>query len=265
MNYLLELDAWLGLLIVTTVITLSGLIVVIQVKKRIKHKITKQHEKVGRILFRVTAGLIALLISLSYANERMEQYKIMSSMEREASLIVNAALKLNMIHSEESSQIKQKLVGYVDATISDNWKSLMANPFFSKSSKLMVESSGLAYNLPVKNAIEEKIKNDIIEDINEITELMQVRIFSQHVLTSSLIYILCIGLVFMWVFFTVYNLDVISLSFLSLYNIFIAILIYLIFMLSNPLIGPLKVDAHSFKILKTKGIDAKLKQNKEKI
>ncbi len=89
---------------------------------------------------------------------------------------------------------------------------------------------------------------------------MQVRIYSQHTMNPYLIYILFVGLVFMWVFFTVYNLDIISLSFLSLYNIFIAILIYLIFMLSNPLIGPLKLDAHSFNILKTKGIDVKLKQ-----
>jgi hypothetical protein len=36
MNYLLELSTWMGLLIVVTVITLSGLIVVTQVKKRSK-------------------------------------------------------------------------------------------------------------------------------------------------------------------------------------------------------------------------------------
>ena len=259
MNYLLHLNPWLGLLIVVLIMTFSGLIVVTQVKKRIQHKITKQHEKVGRILFRVTAGLIALLISLSYANEQIKQYKIMDAMETEAALITTAALKLNMLQSEESSVIRKKLTQYVAATISDNWKSTKANPFFSKSSLLLVESHRLAYGLPVKNKNEEKIKNDIIENINDITKLMQVRIYSQRTLKPYLIYILFVGMVFMWVFFTVYNLDVISLSFLSLYNIFIAILIYLIFMLSNPLIGPLKLDAHSFEILKTKGIDVKSK------
>jgi len=261
MNYLLELDKWLGFLIVVSVITLGGLIVVSQVKKRIQHKITKQHEKIGRLLFRVTAGLIALLLSLSYANEKVEQYKILSSMEREASLIVSAALKLNLLNSEESSIIKRKLVDYVEATISDSWESVRANPFFSVASGLLIEVNKLVYHLPVKNQNEERIKNYIIEDISEITELMQVRIYSQNTLTPYLIYILCIGLVFMWVFFTVYNLDVISLSFLSLYNIFIAILIYLIFMLSNPLIGPLKLEPHPFYILKTKGIDIRLIQN----
>jgi len=259
MHYLLELSSWLGLLIVITVVTLSGLIIVTQVKKRIRHKITKQHEKVGRILFRVTAGLIALLISLSYANERLKQYKIMDSLETESSFILNAVLKLKMLPSEESNQIKDNFKQYINKTISDRWKNTKADPFYSETAELIFEINSLAYNLPVKTKNEAKIKTDLIEDINEITRLMQVRIYSRHTTTLYLIYILGIGLVFLWVFFTVYELNLISLSFLSLYNIFVAILIYLVFMLSNPLIGPLKVDAHSFTILKTKGFDNKLK------
>jgi len=259
MDYLLELTAWQGLLIVVTVITLSGLIVVTQVKKRIKHKINKKHEKIGRLLFRVTAGLIALLISLSYANERLEQYKILDSMEMEASLILNAVLKLNMLQSKEAEDIKENIKKYINATISDEWKYINANPFYAETTNLISKINQLAYHLPVKNQNEIKIKSDIIDDFNEVTKIMQVRIYSQHSITLYLIYILCIGLVFMWVFFTVYNLDIISLSFLSLYNIFVAVLIYLVFMLSNPLVGPLKVDAHAFTILKTKGFDNKLK------
>ena len=97
MNYLFDLETWIGLLIVTSIITLSGLIVVTQVKKRIQHKITKQHEKIGRLLFRVTAGLIALLISLSYANEHIKQERLMDSIETEASFIVSTVIKLNIL------------------------------------------------------------------------------------------------------------------------------------------------------------------------
>ena len=107
MDYLLELTVWLGLLIIVTAITLSGLIVVTQVKKRIQHKITKQHEKVGRLLFRVTAGLIALLISLSYANEQVKQYKRIDALETDASLLTSAAAKLSILGSEESNIIKK--------------------------------------------------------------------------------------------------------------------------------------------------------------
>ncbi len=257
MDFLLNLPVWLGLLIVITLVTVAGLIVVTQVKRIIFHKLTKQHEKVGRILFRVTAGLIALLVSLSYANERIVQNKIIDSMENEASLIVNTVIKLNMLQSKESEFIKKNLINYINSTIDDSWRNVESNPFFSNTSGFLVETNELVYKLPVKNHNEEKIKNDIIAEINEISKFMQVRIYSQNTNTPRLIYILAVGLVFLWVFFTVYNLDIISLSFLSLYNIFIAILIYFVFMLNNPLRGPTKIEPHSFTIMKTKGFDNK--------
>ena len=59
----------------------------------------------------------------------------------------------------------------------------------------------------------------------------------------------------MWVFYAVYDRDFISISFLILYNSFIAILIYFIFMMSNPLVGELKMDHDSFQIIMDKGVD----------
>lgn len=255
MEFLLKLPIWLGIIVVVIIITTGGLFVVTLVKKRIGSKIKKQHEKVGRLLFRVTAGLIALLISLSYANERIEQNKLIDSMELEASILVNVFLKLETFNSKEAKFIKTKLIEYIELTIDDDWSSVEANPFFSKSSKTLIEVYHLTRNLSTTSNNQEILKNDIISEVSQITKLMQVRIYSHRTVTPFLIYILLIGLVFMWVFFTVYNLDVITLTFLSLYNIFIAILIYFIFMLSNPLIGPLKLEPHSFMIIKTKGID----------
>ena len=130
MDFLLDLNVYLGLLIVVLIISLAGLVVVIQVKKLIKSKITKVHEKVGRLLFRVTAGLIALLISLSYANERMEQYKIIDAMEMEASLIVNVVMKLDILNSEESKTVKSHLFDYVTFTSKESWRYVEDNPFF---------------------------------------------------------------------------------------------------------------------------------------
>jgi hypothetical protein len=257
MNFLLELPAWVGILIITSILTLVGLFFVINVKKLLESKITNQHEKVGRILFRVTAGLIALLVSLSYANERMEKNKIIESLDIEASLIVNLVVKLEILQTKEAEIIKENLKNYINYTINDQWKSIEANPFFSKTSNILIKTNKLIYELPVKDINESKLKSDMIEEINQINKLMQVRIYSQHTVTPYLIYILLFGLVLVWVFYSVYKLDFVSLLFLSLYNIFIAVLIYFIFMLSNPLIGPLKIDTPSFNIVKTKGFEMK--------
>lgn len=255
MDTLFQLPTWLGICFITLVIISLGLLVVVFSKKIISNKLTKQHERIGRLLFRVTAGLIALLLSLSYANERIEQNKLRDSMELEASLIINVMIKLNLHNSDEATTLRKTLVAYINYTLNDNWEDVKANPFFSKSSDTMVSAIQLAYHLPADNDIRVKIKTDLISEINQISQLMQVRIYSQRTMTPYLIYILCFGMLFMWVFFSVYELNRISLGFLSLYNIFIAVLIYFIFMLSNPLVGELKMDHDSFEIIKIKGLD----------
>jgi len=257
MNFFLELPSWAGILIITSIVTLTGLLFVTKIKKLLGSKITSQHEKAGRIFFRVTAGLIALLISLSYANEMMERNKIIDSLDIESSLIVNLVIKLNILQTKEAGIIIENLGKYVNYSINDQWKNIEANPFFSNSSDILIKTNKLLYKLPVKDENEAKLKDDMIEDVNQINQLMQVRIYSQYAVTPYLIYILLFGLILVWVFFSVYKLDFVSLLFLSLYNIFISVLIYFIFMLSNPLIGPLKIDTHSFKIVKTKGFEMK--------
>lgn len=255
MNFLFDIPVWAGLLIIASSVTLFGLIFVIGIKKLLNSKITKQHEKVGRILFRVTAGLVALLISLSYANEKLEKNKITDSLNMESSIIVNLIVKLDILNTEESKIIKGHLHNYVTRTITDHWKDIEENPFFSKSSGYLIKTNKLLYALPVKNDVEEKLKHDMIDDIIQINNLMQVRIYSKRTEISPIIAIILFGLMLVWVFYSVYNLDFVSLLFISLYNIFIAILIYLIFMLSNPLKGPLKIEAPSFSIVKNKGFE----------
>ena len=252
MDLLFQLPAWLGICVVVATIVILGFIVVAFSKRIISKKLNKKHERIGRLLFRVTAGLIALLLSLSYANERIEQNKLRDSMELEASLIVNVMIKLNIHISDEAKQLSKTMVEYIEFTLDDKWDDVKSNPFFSESSSIMVNAIQLAYQLPEDNPIDAKIKADVISEINQVSQLMQVRVYSQRTITPYLIYILFFGMLFMWVFYSVYDIDFISLSFLSLYNSFIAVLIYFVFMMSNPLVGELKMNHDSFKIIKEK-------------
>lgn len=196
LEFILKLSFWQGLFLTMVSIALIGAAVIFLVKKYVSPHLKKQHEKLGRLLFRVTAGLIALLISLSYAHERVAQGKIMDALEEEASSLVNSALIL---------------------------------------------------------------KNKLLNNLDRIIQLMQVRIYSQSVLVPNLIYILCMGLLFMWIFYTVYPVDFISMGFITLYNLFIGTLIYFVLALSNPLAGTLKINAHSFEVIQSKGIEKALK------
>ena len=255
LEFLLELPLSLGLFLFILFISSAGIIVVYLFKKLIGNRMTKQHEKVGRLLFRVIAGLIALLVSLSYANERVQQSKIIDSMEEEAAIIIAVSMRLSQFNSIEAKTAYTKINEYVELTINDNWENIENDPYFSKITQSMIEAHHQILKIPTENESEVLEKKMILSDVNDIIKLSQIRVYSQHTSTPHLIYILFIGLLFMWVFFTVYTLDLVSLLFLTLYNILIAVLIYFVFSLSNPLIGPLKVDPYAFTIVKTKGFD----------
>lgn len=255
LEFILNLSFWQGLFLTMLSIGFLGIIVILVVKKYVAGHLKKQHEKIGRLLFRVTAGLIALLVSLSYANERVAQGKIINSLEEEASLLVNTAFILKLYDNTQSDLIRKKIIEYVDLTIKDDWKTVDSNPFFSDATNRLKEAYVLTANLSTVNSHQEMLKNKALNNFDRIVQLMQVRIYSQTILVPNLIYILFLGLLFMWVFYTVYPIDLISLIFISLYNLFIGTLIYFVLALSNPLAGPLKINAHSFEVIQSKGIE----------
>jgi len=252
---LLELPLFLGLFIFVLTISATGLIVAFFSRKMIKNRLTKEHEKVGRLLFRVTAGLIALLVSLSYANEKVNHNKILDAMENEAAIIITVAMRLNHFESDEAKSAYKKIYDYVELTINDEWKNMGSNPYFSKITQSLIEAYYLTTSIPTNNKNEDLEKIMILNDINEIISLGQTRVYSELPSTPYLIYILLCGLAFMWIFFSIYKPDFVSLLFLTLYNVLIAILIYFVFSLSNPFAGPLKVKPQSLIVVKTKGFD----------
>ena len=98
------------------------------------------------------------------------------------------------------------------------------------------------------------LKSSIITDVDLITRTLQVRIYSTYFHMPYLTYILALGLLIVWCFFSVYRLDRISVFFITIYNMYIAVLLYFVIMLGNPLGGPLKIDPAPFNTLKEMGM-----------
>ncbi|MEN8249284.1 MAG: hypothetical protein ABFS32_10165 [Bacteroidota bacterium] len=255
MEILFTLSLWNGLLLMILLVTIPGIIVVFVVKGLIRNDLTKQHIRVGRLLFRVSASLLALLISLSYANEKIAYNKVTDSLEEEASLISTVFLKLKMHNSDVANMIRKDLKEYVEYTIEDDWKSAVDNPYFSGMAGTIRHINILARELPAETESQSLLKLEIISDIDLITRTMQIKYYSTHFKLPYLFYILGFGLVVTWSFFAVYTLDRVSVSFLTLYNIFVAVVIYFVIMLGNPLVGPLKIKPVPFEILSEKGLD----------
>ena len=255
MQYFLNLSFIDGLVIASLAIAIPGIITVFLVRYAIKNELTKQHERVGRLLFRVLASLLALLISLSYANEIIRYNKVNDSLQQEASVIASLVIKLDAYRTNSAEEIKSALNDYLKYTIEDDWEHVVHDPYKTRMMGRIVYMNNVARTLEINRDYQVGLKQEIIADVDMITKTLQVRFFTTKTRLPFLTYITGLGLLISWCFFAVYKLDFISVSFLTLYNIFIAVMIYFVIMLGNPLTGPLKVTPEPFIVLDEMGLD----------
>jgi hypothetical protein len=253
-NIFLDLSVLNGLILMTLGIAIPGIVVVLIARALVRRRLTKQHERVGRLLFRVTASLLALLISLSYANEKVGYNKVVNSIEEEAALIASATLKLGMHRSKLAEKVREDLLQYVVFTIEDDWNKVVTDPYVSKMWGTIYLINVEVRALDEDTEMQALLKSSIITDVDLITKTLQVRIYSTYFHMPYLTYILGMGLLIVWCFFSVYRLDRVSIIFLTLYNIYIGVLLYFVIMLGNPLGGPLKIDPAPFETLKEMGL-----------
>ena len=176
-------------------------------------------------------------------------------MEEEASLIASAMLKLRMYQSPQAEMVRDGLMDYVQYTIDDRWEHVVDNPYLTKMMGTIVRINIIVLGLPTTSDAQTILKPEIISDVDLITKTMQIRFYSSKFHLPYLTYILGFGLIIAWCFFAVYRLDKVSLVFLSLYNIFIAVLLYFVIMLGNPMVGPLKIKPEPFTILQEIGME----------
>jgi hypothetical protein len=244
----LSLRTGLGIFIITTIS--FSLIIYLTFHYLIKDNLKKKHETVGRILFRVAASLLSLILSITFANQRVDYFKLKSSMVAEASIMVDLKMDLDLFDTEEAYLIQNKILDYVLFVSTDGWKSLHEDPFKSRPFALFREIYRDINHLEVKTPLQEKLKENMLNDIDEVSDYIQIRLYSSREGSNPLIYTSVFGLAGIMILFSVFPPDRLTIGFLVIYVAFIGIILYFILMMGNPLKGPLQIEPGPFILLK---------------
>ena len=228
---------------------ISSILIYLFAHNAIKNHLKKPHERVGRVLFRTTASLLALLLSLSFANQRVNYYKIKDALESEASSLVDIWLDLQLYDTPETLALQQKVKHYIRSILHEDIDYQGENPLFGPPLGIFIMLYNQISELETETAKQEQLKKNLLIDIDEVSDFMQVRSYRSRPEPLILIYIAAFGFFVSSILFSVYRPDRISISFFTLYNVFVAIVLYFIIMLNNPLIGPLKIQNEPFKMI----------------
>ena len=96
---------------------------------------------------------------------------------------------------------------------------------------------------------QKQLKQSLLADIDEVSDFMQVRSYRSKPEPLILIYIAAFGVLVSSILFSVYRPDRITITFFTLYNSFVAIVLYFIIMMNNPLLGPFKIQNEPFRMI----------------
>jgi len=249
-DFLINSSLGTGLLIFVLITVSFGLIIYLISHQIIKNDLSKKHVGMGRTLFRVSASLLGLILSITFANQRVNYFTLKSSIEAEASTMVDLKIDLDLYDTEESYLIQKKIIEYVLYISTDGWKSLHKDPFKSKPFVLFREIYLDINHLEPLTPLQERLKGNLLTDIDHISDYLQVRLYSMREESNPLIYTSIFGLAGIMILFAVYPPDRLTISFLAIYVAFIGIVLYFILMMSNPLKGPLQIEPGPFLLLK---------------
>jgi len=247
---LLPIPLYIGLPLFMIIIVLLGGLIYTGSYRLLKRYIQKQHERVGRVLFRTSASLLGLILSFTFANQRVDYFRLKESLVSEASQLVNIHMGLNMYNSPEAKRIQEEVRDYVFYITEDGWKSINEDPFHSRTFNQFYKIYVNIQELKPVNPFQEEVRSSLIADIDGVSDYLQVRMYSTRPEQFNLIYTSVFGLFVIMILFSVYPPNRLNIMFLSLYNAFIGLLLYFILMMNNPLTGPLQLKAEPFNLLK---------------
>lgn len=245
--YKLPFEYSLGAFLIVAL--LSSICIYMLSHAAIRSRLKKPHERTGRVLFRTTASLLALLLSFTFANQRVNYFKIKDALESEASQLVDIWLDLQLYGTPEALDLQEKVKHYIRVILHDEIDYKEENPLFGPPLGIFVMLYNNIIELEPETQKQEQLKQNLLADVDEVSDFMQVRSYRSKPEPLVLIYIATFGFIVSSILFSVYKPDRISITFFTLYNAFVAIVLYFIIMMNNPLIGPFKIQNDPFKMI----------------
>jgi hypothetical protein len=127
-------------------------------------------------LFRVVGTLLVLLLSLTFADVRIETEAIRKSVDVEAGLLGDTFKNLDAFDSAEAEAITAQLLEYIDAVIEDEWEAMRRGEIAESVIDLLRNIEIAVLSLETTTPLQEELRRQIIDDIDAVSESRLTRL-----------------------------------------------------------------------------------------
>jgi hypothetical protein len=196
-------------------------------------------------LFRVIGTLLVLLLSLTFADVRIETGAIRNSVDVEAGLLADTFKNLDVFDSAEAEAISAQLLEYIDAVIEKEWEALRRGEIDDDVVELFRDMEIAVLTLETTTPLQEELRRRMIDDIDDVSDSRLKRL--TKVSKSVPVFLYVAFLAFLWsnVMLSVFTPRNKAVVFIGGYCAFVGIMIYFILALSSHFegIGAVRPDS----------------------
>ena len=248
-DLLIALPTWLGCGIAMVSAAVVGFAVYVISNKLIsKFQIHDMKEPTSS-LFRVVGLLVSLMLALAFSEVIGDLKTIRNAVQRETVALSDIFEVLKMYDIEKTREIRAIVYEYTKAVIDDDWPALANDRLSQRVGSLKRRLAEGVINLKPANPYQEKMLSSMIADIDSLSDYRFIRLDSALGTPPIYLYVIIFGFLITMACFGVYRPQAPLIVLISLYTIFVGLVLYLVLQLSDPFQGDIGVKPTSFKYL----------------
>jgi len=246
---LLSLPMWVGCIVAMISAVVVGLVVYFVSSKLITKYQRDELKDPTQSLFRVVGLLVSLMLSLAFSEVIAEVRVIRNAIEREAVAISDTFANLELFDIERTQAIRTTLVEYTQAVIDDDWPALANDKLGQRTEALRKQLNEALMNLEPATSIQEKLWSFIMADMDALSDHRFIRLDAALAKPPVYIYVIIFGFLVTMACFGVYRPQGPLVVLVSLYTVFVGLVLFLIMKLSDPFQGDISVPPTAFEYL----------------
>jgi len=248
-EFILSLPTWLGFAAAVVTTSVVGLgVYVVSYKLISKYQ---RHDLMDptRSLFRVVGLLVSLILALAFSDVIVELRTIRKAVQREAVAISDIFVTLKMFDLEKTRKIRALLIEYTQSVIDDDWPALANDRLGQHTTVLKKQFTMAVIDLEPTTSIQEKLWSFIVADIDAISDHRVIRLNAAMAEPPIYLNVMIFGFLVTMTCFGVYRPQAPLMVLISLYTVFVGLVLFLIVKLSDPFQGDISVHPTAFEYL----------------
>ncbi|MGD8467420.1 MAG: DUF4239 domain-containing protein [Desulfobacterales bacterium] len=200
-------------------------------------------------LFRVVGMLVSLMLALAFSEVIIEMRTIRNAIQRETVALSDIFAVLKLYDPAATRDIRAIVVDYAQATIDDDWPALADDRLSQRVGDLKTQLAKGVLNLNPATPNQELLVSHILADIDALSDHRIIRLDAALAEPPVYVHVIIFGFLVTMACFGVYRPQAPLIVLVTIYTIFVGLVLYLVLALSDPFQGSFAVPSAPFEHL----------------